>query len=162
VDFVDAWVGVVGTLLGAVVGGGLTFVIERDRRRHDSRHRFVDVKRILYGEYYGSTHRAGLQAVQRMHELHDIYEQRRSAPPDPIPDLAEIFRHYETIVLIAPEHVEVAANHLMVATADFVRLSAMDPTGLTEDPWKRGDANAMWDSHEKFLHLARRDLGIDA
>ena len=40
----EPWVGVIGTLLGAVVGAGGTFLIERERRKDDARHRFADVK----------------------------------------------------------------------------------------------------------------------
>jgi hypothetical protein len=55
----DAWIGVIGTLLGTVVGAGVTFIIERDRRRHEDRHRFAETKRSLYGDFYRETSEVG-------------------------------------------------------------------------------------------------------
>jgi hypothetical protein len=157
----DAWVGVVGTLLGAIVGAGATFLIERDRRSHDDRHRFAEVKRGLYSDYSSVTQRIGLEIVQRMHELHAVFTEAR--PPSEVravADLSDAWKLEEALTLVVPDEVYDAARLLMSALARLREISAADPEHLSASPWESGSANSLWDAHDRFLTLARADLGV--
>jgi hypothetical protein len=158
---VDAWIGVVGTLLGTIVGAAVTFLIERDRRRNEDRHRFAEVKRSLYADYYRETQSTGLDLVERMHELQRVFEG--AMDPSEVRRIAAldgIFRLGDQIISVAPDEVYDAANRLSSAILSFRELAAKDPATLTASPWEAGDSSRMWDAHDAFITLARKDLGV--
>jgi uncharacterized membrane protein YccC len=89
-----AWVGVVGTLLGTVVGAGLTFLIDRDKRRHEDRHRFDETKRTLYEDLFREGRSAGMDLVERVHELQRVFEGKMEpSEVRPVASPVEGLRH---------------------------------------------------------------------
>ena len=50
----DAWIPVVGTLGGAIIGAGIAWLIERDRRTHEREIRWVADRRAIYANVIGA------------------------------------------------------------------------------------------------------------
>jgi hypothetical protein len=77
-----------------------------------------------------------------------------------IPTFEGVLKLGDQIIAVAPDDVYDAVRQLTSAMVGFQQEAARDPRTLTENPWEGRDSSAMWDAHDAFITLARRDLGV--
>jgi hypothetical protein len=165
----DAWVGVVGTLLGTIVGAGATFFIERWRANRDDRFRFAPDKRVLYARLIAEA-RAYLRKVaygrkrgimaRRLLASGGIEEMTLGE----VPQLFEFTAAREEVSWLAPAGVVDAMDQLYGALANLGEGwggadSFLDDALPDESQWNLD--RALVDAAIERLKVAiRRDLGL--
>jgi hypothetical protein len=168
----DAWIPVVGTLLGGTLGFLASFLIERSRRRYDAAHRFEADRRALYGEFMREARgveerirerrtRVGIRA-----EFPDLIDDLPRMQAER-PDLAAIFEvpknpDYGRIERLADEIELLGARNIEFRAAFFaysLRELGYEDENADEAAWKKA-ADRLYDARRDFVRAAKRDLDL--
>jgi len=155
---VDAWVGVIGTLLGAIVGAGGTFLIERWRARREDRQRFTADRRMTYGRLLISLDSASRAIDLMLAEPLDA--ERGDVLTSPASAAMDAFGEIE---LIGTEPVRSAAIRLREALSNMLE-AALQPGAASSFAMPGGPYLVAYDAfHERrsdFLEACRQELGL--
>jgi hypothetical protein len=146
---IDAIVAVVGTLLGGVVGAGLTFIQQRAQRAHDDRVRFHQARLDAYDKFYGA-------AMNLMHAASNWLGKspREGALSDVIgKEQSELHTVFPRVRLVGSEAVVDAATELQQLVEDEPMIAALKSTDALLD--------AATPLVVKFESAVRKELGTD-
>jgi hypothetical protein len=161
-----AWVGLIGTAVGVVLGGGISALIDRARWRREQRVRWHDDRRRVYArlllvadEYKSET---GRLIMARLAES----EATRTEAFAQLGELQDTMRSlvYEVRLLAAAE-VREATDRLDNALVElFSAQFGVTPRNVDE-PARRSQQEKAWrEYHAAFEDLqaaARREIGLD-
>jgi hypothetical protein len=143
---------VLGTLLGAVVGIGGAFLVERSRREHEERRRFLDVKRDRYATFQ---QRVSEAITAEMHHIADM--ESKGLPPNEPPRPGDLLVQAVQEIGLLNETVGHAAQRVVDVLFDGDWLLPPE----TGSPYQR--SKPVRDRVEvemaRFRQLARKDLG---
>jgi hypothetical protein len=164
----DAWVGVVGALLGFAA----SFLIERSRRLYEAAHRFEADRRALYAEFM----REAREIEERIRERRSRLELRREHPdlvadlervrverPDLArllevperPDFGQLERLGDEIELLGARHIEFRASFFSFALSELgYAVENADEAG-----WEKA-SRELQGARREFVRAARRDLDL--
>jgi hypothetical protein len=158
-----AWIGVVGTLLGAVLGFGAMYVAERSRRGDELADRFLAERRSAYGRLLA----ASTRVEQGFHDRIADLELRRQRPDlslriRPKPDLSDVDQAVAEIGLIAPHEIEPRAAMLSLTLRSLGFAVDLIEDVDTEDAQTdlRTATGNVHDARRDFLTAAKADLDL--
>jgi hypothetical protein len=175
----EAWVGVVGTLLGVSLGYVASYLIERERRRHDDAHRFDDERRAVYVRLIEAGReiedqiiaRRTVQQLRRDHP--DFVEQAegmRLEHPDVAamidvparPDYAKLDVAFAEIQLLARIEVEMQATLFRLCLRQLEATSSVtadDSADRWATRWSEASSSVQ-NARRDFLRAAKADLEL--
>lgn len=158
-----AFVGVVGTLLGTIVGWVLTRWTEREKWRREDRYRWYTERLEAYSSFMaaakecvdrGRIWRSDLRDPMSVGTLHEL--------------TLTVSQRFQVVRLLAPApvlaralHLNIASEHVVVTAlvADLTRLGLPLPPGIGPDEGTTAQAVAAFEqAHNEFASIASADL----
>jgi hypothetical protein len=149
-----------GTVVGVVLGAGLTFLVRRRLQENDVSERLTATRREVYGEFLDAAHELFL-AVRTAH----VERLASSAPVDP----GEFSRRIDALSphrgQMRLERLRLVATNETEARATVVwnrlrRDQARKKATLSKDELERW-VSGYWIAEKGFLAAARQDMGLE-
>jgi hypothetical protein len=157
------WATVVGTLGGAVTGAGGAWVLERSRGKRETKARWDETRRSLYGRFLASladVFNTGTLAIVRLNRRAQQGEtpDRQAAIERTHQLLAEAAAQASAIALVGTQGMTERAWGVVQCSQSLLNL-AIDHHTTESDDWKTSQANYRA-AREEFIEAARQELGI--
>jgi len=150
-----SWIPVLATVLGAVVGLGSGLLIDHVRFRRDNTAKWLSARRETYVSYLSALHEAN-EAMRVVSLGEHAQELSRMAAARAAFRGAKVTMTREQVILLAPEHVVIAADEAFLRLRDI-----RDRIGQGED---LAEYQPVLDEYARRLHglrdAIRRDLGV--
>jgi hypothetical protein len=157
------WATVVGTLGGAITGAGGAWVLERTRGKRETKARWDETRRVLYGRFLASladTFNTGTLAIVRLNRRSQLGEtpDRVGAIERTYGLLSESASNAAAIALVGSPGMSDRAWAVVQCSQSLVNLAVDHHT--TESPeWKTSQASYRA-CREEFIASARQELGM--
>jgi len=163
----EAWVAVIGALGGAIIGAGITWLIERDRRKFERESRWVDERRAIYAAVISSADAYYDELYQWFLRSNAAHEKRLST--DEIgkwPDIKPFEAACYEAELLAPIRVLRPLVGIRNVRQQVARTSTEWQLGMTKK-WSEAtydEQNRLFAEYDKsrdtFVMAVRDDLGV--
>lgn len=155
------WAAVVGTLAGASVGGGITWVIERSKWSRQLNIRWDDTRRRLYGEFAGAIRGWELN-VTSIIEDPDMRRRRQVIPGQ----LRDVISSYAATARRSLPEIEIVGGRDVAETALRLHNACADLAGLVmkrlgpDSEEAKLERQAYDTAYWAFIDAARKELGL--
>ncbi len=150
----------IGTLGGAIIGAGITWLIERDRRRHERQGRWLAERRTLYAAVLRTADAYTAQSLERARQLSLRFEGKWRGPVTPVADDLAFKQSVAEAELLVRPATEAALLFLKTSLYYVDDIRYPDEDDSMDEPAIKKARDVYADARRTFVDAVRRDLDV--